>query len=93
MKRAYEIHDLQPYVNWAYFYHAWQLHTPEQQQKCRGEAEDTLRQLDGNYHVYALFQLFDCHADGDDIVITLTVNRSPITLSLLRQQQAGSSHL
>ena len=27
MKRIYEIHDLQAYINWAYFYHAWQLHS------------------------------------------------------------------
>ena len=93
MRRTYEIHDLQPYVNWAYFYHAWQLHTPEQQQKCRVEAEDTLRQLDGNYHAYALFQLFECHSHGDDIVISLTANRSTLNLAFLRQQAQKSDHL
>ena len=59
MKRIYEIHDLQAYINWAYFYHAWQLHSTEQQQQSRAEAEQVLHQLDGRYRAYAIFQLFD----------------------------------
>ena len=93
MKRTYRIHDLQPYINWAYFYHAWQLHDPVEQQKNRAEAEDILRHLDDKYQVYALFELFDCHSHGDDIVISLTANRSTLNfklstfnLPLLRQQ-------
>lgn len=93
MKRTYRIHDLQPYINWAYFYHAWQLHDPVEQQKNRAEAEDILRHLDDKYQVYALFELFDCHSHNDDIVITLTSNRSIVNcqfsifnLPLLRQQ-------
>ena len=91
---TYEIHDLQPYINWAYYYHAWQLRDVAQQQKSRAEAEDILSQLDGYYHVYALFDLFNAHSDGDDIVITvhdsrfmvhdsmsLTFNLSPLTIN------------
>ena len=83
---TYEIHDLQPYINWAYYYHAWQLRDAAQQQKSRAEAEDILSQLDGRYHVYALFDLFPAHSNGDDIVIPLTSHLSPLTLPMLRQQ-------
>lgn len=94
MKRTYEIHDLQPYINWAYFYHAWQLHNSEQQQKSRNEAEQTLGEIDGSYHVHALFQLFEANSDGDDIVLMATDNHQPITrIPLLRQQFSGSGFL
>ena len=45
MKITYALHDLQPYINWAYYYHAWQLREPEQQQESRAEAEQVLRHL------------------------------------------------
>ena len=93
MKRTYRIHDLQPYINWAYFYHAWQLHDPVEQQKSRAEAEDILRHLDDKYQVYALFELFDCHSHGDDVIITLTANRSTLNLAFLRQQAQKSDRL
>lgn len=98
MIRTYRIHDLQPYINWAYFYHAWQLHDPVEQQKSRAEAEEILSQLDDKYQVYGLFELFDAHSHGDDIVITVkglkskvegqTLDLSPSSLDLpmLRQQ-------
>lgn len=69
MKFTYEIHDLQPYINWAYFYYAWQLHDPVEQQKSRAEAEEILSQLDDKYHAYALFQLFEAHSNGDDVIV------------------------
>lgn len=87
MIRTYEIHDLQPYINWVYYYHAWQLHDRAQQAENREEAEAVLAQLDGKYRVYGLFQLFEANSDGDDIV--LGEHRIP----LLRQQQAGSEYL
>ena len=92
MKRTYEIHDLQPYVNWAYFYYAWQLRNPEQQQKSREEAETVLHRLDGNYHVYALFQLFDCYSDGDDVIISSPM-KGLCRCPFLRQQAQGTDHL
>ncbi len=94
MKRTYEIRDLAPYINWAYYYHAWQLHTSEQQQKSREEAEQTLRQLNGKYHVHALFQLYSAHSDGDDIVLLTGEGQQPVTrIPLLRQQREDSEHL
>ena len=92
MKKVYEIQVLLPYVNWAYYYHAWQLYSPEQQQQSREEAEQMLRQLDGTYHVYALFLLFDAHSNGDDICLA-SEGRPCGVLPMLRQQEAGSSCL
>ena len=94
MKRVYEIHELQSYINWAYFYHAWQLHHPDQQLKSRDEAEQVLVQLSGKYRVYALFQLFDANSDGDDIVLFDNDDHQPIgRIPLLRQQASDSSFL
>ena len=102
MRKSYEIHEVQPYINWDYFYYAWQLRTPDQQQQCRLEAEQVLAQLEGRYRSHALFELFEAHAEGDDIHLTggqspcephLTEGQSPceaqlsFTLPLLRQQQ------
>ena len=70
MRKSYEIHEVQPYINWDYFYYAWQLRTPDQQQQCRVEAEQVLAQLEGRYRSHALFERFDCHSHGDDVVIT-----------------------
>lgn len=94
MKRIYEIHDLQAYINWAYFYHAWQLHSTEQQQQSRAEAEQVLHQLDGRYRAYAIFQLFDANSDGDDIVLLQIGTQQPIArIPLLRQQSRDSDYL
>ena len=94
MKRIYEIHDLQAYINWAYFYHAWQLHSTEQQQQSRAEAEQVLHQLDGRYRAYAIFQLFDANSDGDDIVLLQVGTQQPIArIPLLRQQSRDSEYL
>lgn len=81
---TYEIHDLQPYINWAYYYYAWQLRDAAQQQKSRAEAEEILSQLDSKYHVYALFDLFAAHSHNDDIVIS--VKGQTLDIPMLRQQ-------
>lgn len=91
MKRTYRIHDLQPYINWAYYYYAWQLRDTAQQQKSRAEAEDILSQLDGKYHVYALFDLFPAYSHNDDIIINYQL--STVNLPMLRQQAPKSEHL
>ena len=89
MKIVYEISDLIPYINWAYFYFAWQLKDGSQQQKIRTEAEDFLKSLNGKYHVYALFQILDAYSESDDIVLL----HSKVRLPMLRQQQVGSDYL
>lgn len=86
MKKAYAISELQPYINWAYYYHSWQLRDPEQQRQSREEAELLLRQLNDTYHVYALFQLFNAHSDGDDIILSSSSMQRPCRCPFLRQQ-------
>ena len=89
MKLTYEIADIAPYINWAYFFFAWGMHGKPDAEKdeLRREAEDALRQYEGHYHSHALFQLFDAEVDGDDLL--LDGRRFP----LLRQQQVNSDLL
>ena len=68
MKLTYEISELVPYINWIYFYYAWQLRDAEAQQRQRKDAEAVLAELNGKYQVYALFELLEANADGDDIM-------------------------
>ena len=90
MRKVYQIGDVAPYINWIYFYHAWGMSgkSAEAQQKLRQEAEERLLRHGGSYRTYALFTVFEAHADGDDIVLS-TGQRIP----LLRQQQPGSECL
>lgn len=83
MKLSYDIADVAPYINWAYFYFAWQVKEEKQQRRMRSEAEEFLASLQGKYHTYALFRIVDAYADGDDIV--LPEGRIP----LLRQQHGS----
>ena len=69
MKKTYDIHELVPYINWAYFFFAWQVKDQDEKVRLRQEAEMFLTQQEGRYHVYGLFELFEANADGDDIVV------------------------
>lgn len=90
MKITYRISEIAPYINWAYFYHAWGMSgKPDaEKQKLRQEADDALHQMEDRYHTYALFELFDASSDGDDVIIE-GVRKIPF----LRQQQPGSDCL
>jgi len=81
MKLTYNISDLKPYINWPYFFYAWQLKDAAEKDRLQHEAESLLQQYEGHYHTYALFGLFDANSDGDDLL--LNGQRIP----LLRQQQ------
>ena len=84
---TYDISDLQPYINWVYFYFAWQLIDKAEQQRIRSEAETFLQECEGHYQAYALFQIVEAHAEGEDVL----VERGRIPL--LRQQEEGSQFL
>ena len=69
---------------------------PSEKDRRRQEAEALLQQLEGKYHAYGLFELFDAHSDGDDIVVCKGdrsqesgVSRIPC----LRQQQGNPPYL
>ena len=93
---TYDISELIPYINWPYFFFAWQVKEPSEKDRLRQETEPFLQQLEGKYHAYGLFELFDAHSDGDDIVVCKGdrsqesgVSRIPC----LRQQQGNPPYL
>ena len=89
----YDIADVASYINWTYFYFAWQLKDPDEQQRLRAEAERLLADCEGTYHTHAIVELADAYSDGDDIVVSSTAWQGPRRLPFLRQQQADSDHL
>ena len=99
LKFTYYINQLTRYINWAYFYHAWQVRDgseastsgESQRQTLRHEAEMLLEEWNGEYHVHALFELIAAASQGDDILLYdgTNVRRLP----MLRQQRADSKHL
>ena len=93
MKITYDISDLVPYVNWVYFFYAWQVKEEAEKQRLRQEAEVLLSKLEGRYHVYGIFELFDAYGEEDDIIIR--GERLPQTLRIpcLRQQQGNPPYL
>ena len=89
MKLTYDISTLVPYINWAYFYFAWQLKDEANKQRMRSEAESFLASIQGKYYAHALLNIVDAHAEGDDIIIEENGKRLPF----LRQQEANSEFL
>ena len=94
---SYDISELIPYINWPYFFFAWQVKEPSEKDRLRQEAEALLQQLEGKYHAYGLFELFDAYSDGDDIVVGKKGDRSQESgvsrIPCLRQQQRVSPYL
>ena len=100
MKITYNISDLVPYVNWVYFFYAWQVKEEAEKQRLRQEAEVLLSKLEGRYHVYGIFELFDAYGEEDDIIIRgergeARGERLPQNLRIpcLRQQQGTPPYL
>ena len=86
---TYDIHELVPYINWVYFFFAWQVKNEDEKACLRQEAEMLLTQWEGRYHAYGLFELFEANADGDDIV----GDRSPESGEYLVCDSNRVSHL
>ena len=87
MKQTYDISQLRAYINWPYFFYAWQVKDPSEKERLRQEADAFLDTLEGKYHAHAIFQLLDAHSDGDDILVADN-KRIP----MLRQQEVGSGY-
>lgn len=86
-KQTYQISELTPYINWVYFFYAWQLKDRKQQADLKVEALELLERLEGCYHAYGLVLLTDAGSEGDDILVDVDggVRRIP----MLRQQGAA----
>ena len=80
---TYNISDITPYINWAFFFYAWSMNgkAKDAQQELRNEAEKMLADMEGKYHTRAVFALCEANSEGDDIIINGT--RVP----MLRQQK------
>ena len=87
MIQTYDISQLRPYINWPYFFFAWQVKDPSEKERLRQEAETFLDTLEGKYQAHALFLLLDAYSDGDDIIVSGN-KRIP----MLRQQEVGSGY-
>lgn len=87
MIQTYDISQLRAYINWPYFFFAWQVKDPSEKERLRQEAEAFLDTLEGKYHAHALFLLLDAYSDGDDIIVAGN-KRIP----MLRQQEKGSGY-
>ncbi len=93
---SYDISELIPYINWPYFFFAWQVKEQSEKDRLRQEAEALLRQFEGKYNAYGLFELFEAHSDGDDIVVCKGVRSQESGASripCLRQQQGNPPYL
>ena len=95
MKLTYDISTLTPYINWPYFFFAWQVKEQGEKDRLREEALRLLGELEGRYHAYGLFELFEANADGDDIIIYRGkgVEDSGKRIPCLRQQQGNAPYL
>ena len=95
MKLTYDISELIPYINWPYFFFAWQVKEQAEKDRLRQEAETLLQQLEGKYHAYGLFELFGACSDGDDIVVSRSVRSEEcgVRIPCLRQQQGNPPYL
>lgn len=80
---TYNISEIVPYINWAYFFYAWSMNgkAKDAQLELRSEAEKLLADMEGRYHTRAVFALCEANSEGDDIIINGT--RVP----MLRQQK------
>ena len=87
---TYSIAEVSPYIDWRYFFHAWQMSGKPLGEKhaLREDAQRLLDQYDGRYTTHAIVALLEANGDGDDIVI------GNQRIPMLRQQHpdAGEAH-
>ncbi len=89
----YDISDLVPYIDWAYFYHAWGMvgNSQKERERLNVDALELLNSWDGFCHVGAVFALFEANSEGDDIVVYPSLdgtNKDVVRIPMLRQQHS-----
>lgn len=89
---TYDIGELTPYINWSYFFFAWQVRDAGEQTRLRREAEDVLAELEGHYRAHAIVALADAGGDGDDLIVYRSDNPADsVRIPMLRQQHPVGS--
>lgn len=86
---TFTIPELRPYINWPYFYYAWQLRDRGEQQRMRTEAERFIDSVAEKYHAHTLLYIGPAGSDGDDILFPATAEgglEEDARLPMLRQQ-------
>ena len=85
---TYRVHEITPYINWTYFFHAWGFKpTAAHSTEARQLQEDAfllLEESEGVLTLPCLFRLCRANADEDNLLIEDTV------FPLLRQQKPGT---
>lgn len=84
---TYETHELLPYIDWSYFFHAWSISNRDSGSKAAKELRDDAIGLatQAQCRVNALFRLCEARSCGDNIIL----DNEP--LPLLRQQHCGET--
>ena len=79
---TYAIHDVEPYINWLYFYHAWQVGQKGDagREALESDAREMLADFDRRFATHAVVGIYDANSDGDDIMA------GGVRIPLLRQQ-------
>lgn len=95
MKITYRISELVPYINWVYYFFAWQVKDEAEKQRMKREALSKLEELEDKYRAYAVFELFDAHSKDDDIVISRGEGSEDpgVRIPCLRQQQGKPPYM
>ena len=86
-QKTYTISEVAPYINWSYFFHAWNVGRGAKSEELgvrselHREAEMMLQEFDGKYHTHATYGLFEANSEDDDIIV-----EQGVRLPMLRQQ-------
>jgi len=101
---SYDILEVEPYINWLYFFHAWGLSGKSNEEKMRlkQEALSLLDSWNGVFQTHAIFRLLEANGNDDDIWVYPdsggddTVSSGAVCIPMLRQQKVlteGTPHL
>jgi 5-methyltetrahydrofolate--homocysteine methyltransferase len=86
----HSIAEVEPYINWAMFYAAWQVRGHEQREQLRADAEKLLERIKAEkiLRLEGIAGVFAARREGDDIVVSTPKGRE-IRLPQLRRQTSG----
>jgi 5-methyltetrahydrofolate--homocysteine methyltransferase len=86
----HSISEVEPYINWAMFYAAWQVRGHEQREQLRADAEKLLERIKAEkiLRLEGVAGVFPARREGDDIVVE-TSRGGEIRMAQLRRQSAG----